>query len=92
MVYILIHMIRTQIYLPQSQIRMLRAIAQKRQMSMSCVIRNLVDEGLVKKNTKGKAQKPMSTLFQVLEDIRKMGFKGPSDLAQNMDKYLYGGD
>lgn len=84
-------MVRTQIYLPQSQIRALRDIALKRRTSMSCVIRELVDKSLVKKSASVTSANPMSGLFEALEDIKKMGFKGPPDLAQNMDKYLYGG-
>lgn len=86
-------MIRTQIYLPQSQITKLRTAARQRRTTVSDIVRELIDINNInhlerKKNTRQK--KVMSGLSATAEKIAKMGFKGPADLAKNMDKYYYG--
>ncbi len=43
-----------------------------------------------KSQIKPVLEKNRETLVQFAERIRKMGFRGPKDLASNMDKYLYG--
>lgn len=43
-----------------------------------------------KTQVKLKSKKNRETLVQFAERIRKMGFRGPKDLASNMDRYLYG--
>lgn len=92
--YIRIAMIRTQIYLPKSQVAQLKTVARKKRTTVSSVVQLCVEKYIApdrgdqqkKKDTKGV----MSGLFEALEEIKKRGEKGPRDLAQNMDKYYYG--
>lgn len=90
MVYIN-NMLRTQIYLPHSQIRALKDEAEKQKTSVSEVVRQAIDENLVKKE---KPKKKFKNSGEWLEYVRKhVSFKGgPKDLASNIDKYLYGED
>ena len=75
---------RTQIYLTKTQIETLRQIAQKRNTSMSEVVRSLIGEKFKKVPTKREG------LLSAARRINKFGLKGPKDLATNLDKYLYG--
>ena len=45
------------------------------------VIQDLIEQGL-------KTSKPLS-VGEGLRSLAKLGIKGPSDLSQNIDKYLY---
>ena len=75
---------RTQIYLTKTQIETLRQIAQKRNTSISEVIRSLIRERFKKVPVKKEG------LLSAARRINKFGIKGPRDLATNLDKYLYG--
>lgn len=90
------YMLRTQVYLPYSQVRTLKQIASEREVSMSEVLRRLISDKLVdkKKPVKEVSKRKKHVLDGLLVLARKFekaGVKGPSDLATNMDEYLYGG-
>lgn len=81
---------RTQIYLPKSQQLVLKKEAQKRGVTVSAVIRTIIQEKLLM--TKAKKTLPIGeSLLVASRRINKLGEKGPRDLAINLDKYLYGG-
>jgi predicted CopG family antitoxin len=79
-------MIRTQIYLPQSQLNRLKKEAQNKSTSVSEVLRELVDQRFeqVRSDTTDTSLARASARIAG----RKKG--GPKDLAQNLDRYLYG--
>jgi|GEM_PF-1495327 len=89
---------RTQIYLPKTQLTQLKEIARRKDTTTSAVIRLLLQEafhvgiGHAKKQVRRTKKK---TLYDdtkaILKKLEKIKEEGPSDLAQNMDKYLYGG-
>ena len=80
---------RTQIYLPKSQIKKLKGLAQKRKTTVSELVRDAVDVQYgIKIQT---PQKKRETLLEFAKRINSLGPKGPKDLATNMDEYLYGG-
>lgn len=81
---------RTQIYLPKSHLDALRRIARERSETVSEVIRALIRRSVELRPLRRAPQQPARTLFTVLEEIEKLGERGPADLAKNMDKYLYG--
>lgn len=78
---------RTQIYLPQKQIEILRKEAQKKRTTTSEIIRRILREKM--EGTTGRPQK--KSLFDAARRINAKGTKGPGDLASNLDAYLYGG-
>ncbi len=86
-----IHMSRTQIYLEKSQLEALRKQAQKRRLTVSAIIREIIRENLTVKRRPTLKIKHES-LLEASDRIGKMGMKGPKDLARNVDKYLYGKD
>jgi hypothetical protein len=74
---------RTQIYLKPSQIKNLKEYAERRDISMSEAIRELID-----KFFRGKDQKK-SVLDEILIVSDKNNPQGPKDLSKKHDKYLY---
>ena len=76
---------RTQIYLPQKQIEILRKEAQKQRTTTSEIIRRILRE----KIEKAPALLQRKSLFDAAKRINARGTKGPRDLASNLDKYLY---
>jgi hypothetical protein len=82
---------RTQIYFPKTQIKKLKELAYKKKTTVSGLVRDAVDAqySIVRPNP--YMHKKEETLVEFAERIRKMGFKGPKDLASNLDDYLYGG-
>lgn len=82
---------RTQIYFPKTQIKKLRALAYKKKATVSELVRDAVDVQYELKIKIPQKQKREETLLEFADRIRKMGFRGPKDLASNLDEYLYGG-
>ena len=78
---------RTQIYLPQKQIEILRKKAQRERTTTSEIIRRILREKI--EGTAARRQK--QSLFDAARRINAKGAKGPRDLASNLDAYLYGG-
>lgn len=89
-------MIRTQIYLQENQIDKLKEIAYQQKISVSEIIRRTLDEKLTEKSKKGKEIKKKKYrnagewLLSQARMAERRGWKGPKDLASNVDKYLYG--
>ena len=74
-------MIQKHISLPAELDQKIRERAKRLQASEERVIRELIEQGL-------KTSKPMS-LGEGLRHLANLGIKGPKDLSQNIDKYLY---
>lgn len=82
-------MIRTQVYLPQTDIDFLKDLARANRSTMSEEIRKSLN--VVRNVTKNKNKKT-SSMEWLLKDLDKIKFNGPKDLASNIDKYLYGSE
>jgi hypothetical protein len=74
-------MIQKQVSLPEDLDQKIRERAKLLQESEERVIRELIEQGL-------KTTKPVS-LGESLRQLAGLGIKGPKDLSQNIDKYLY---
>jgi hypothetical protein len=74
-------MIQRHISLPKELDQQIRERARRLQESEERVIRELIEQGL-------KTAKPLS-LGESLRQPASLGITGPSDLSQNIDKYLY---
>jgi hypothetical protein len=81
---------RTQIYLPKNQIKKLKELAYKKKTTVSGLVRDAVDVQYAPE-IKIMPKKKRETLLEFAKRINSIGFKGPKDLATNMDEYLYGG-
>ena len=79
---------RTQLYLPQMHVQKLRHLASKRKVTISQVIRSLIEEELI--NTKQKPRPKGEGLLSAAARINKKGIRGPKDLSKRVDHYLYG--
>ena len=90
-----IHMKRTQIYLPQQQHDHLKSLALKQQTTVSEVIRRIINDKSVADSHIGSIKKPSyktagDWLLEQAEWAEKANVHGPTDLATNLDEYLYG--
>jgi predicted DNA-binding protein len=75
-------MIRKHFLLPLPLDERIKLVARQDQKSEAEVIRELIEQGL-------QATKPSVSLGEGLRQLANLGIKGPSDLSQNIDKYLY---
>ena len=83
-------MLRTQIYLPEDQVRLVKRIAFRQNISVSEAIRRLIKKGMNKgKKVESKRNNCGKWLIELAREAKHMNFKGPQDLASNLDRYLY---
>jgi len=86
---------RTQVYFPEEVLDLLREEAEEKNVTLAHIIRKkvTVDMPVAKKTKKKRKKKKMTGadfLLKMAEKAERLGFKGPKDLASNVDKYLYG--
>lgn len=84
-----ISMQRTQIYLPKSQLERLRGATQKRNTTVSAVIRAFLERQF--QRAAPAVPVKYESLIEAARRINRYGKKAPRDLATNLDTYLYGG-
>ncbi len=80
-------MTRTQIYLQKKQIELLKRRAQARHVSMSEMIRSILDAEL---DDRGSLPVRHEGLLAAAKRINPHGARAPKDLARHLDRYLYG--
>ncbi len=74
-------LVRTQVYLQEDQLWQIKIMAGQEGISQAAVLRKVLADGLKKR--KLKKVKP-------LEGLVRLRLKGPKDIAETMDDYLYG--
>src|SRR5829696_1801895 len=80
-------MIRKHVLLPLPLNERIKLVARKDHKPEAAVIRELLETGL---ETKQQQQGSVGQALRKLADIGKeVGATGPTDLSQNIDKYLY---
>ncbi|MBI4079493.1 MAG: hypothetical protein HY429_04335 [Candidatus Levybacteria bacterium] len=77
---------RTQVYFEPEILALLREEAKKKKTTLAAVIREKVKKTLPKKISKKKKQ---MNAAKVLARLAKRGFKGPKDLSQRIDEFVY---
>lgn len=81
---------RTQVYFDLETLELLREEAKEKKTTLASVIREKVKKS-VKEKSKKKAKRMNAAEF--LEDIeklgKKLGVKGPKDLSQRIDEFVY---
>lgn len=82
-------MIKTQVYLAEADYSELRKEAYETKQTMSEIVRNLIRKELISQKPVPK-RKRKNAGEALLELAKKYSFKGPKDLATNLDHYLYG--
>ncbi len=85
-----IRMIRTQIYLTPKQHSLLKKKAHEENATLSESIRKILDKDLFEKEETKKKQNAGNWLLSMAKEAERLGASGPSDLASNVDAYLYG--
>ena len=83
-------MVRTQIYLPQSQLDFLRARARKYNSTVSEEVRRAVICLESPETEPATQQSAGEWLMSLAKEAKRLKIKGPKDLSTNLDKYLYG--
>lgn len=90
-------MVRTNIQLTTQQHTALKRAARKNDISISEAVRRAVDyhylrqSAPIHKTTRNtKPKNAGDFLLKLAHQAEKEGWKGPKDLSNNMDKYLYG--
>lgn len=82
---------RTQVYFDQEILELLREEAKKKKTTLAGIIRAKVEKTLPKKRKINKIKRMNAAEF--LEDIarlgKKLGVKGPKDLSQRIDEFVY---
>lgn len=81
MVYVR-HMVRTQIYLPKKLYLRVQLRAAQEKVPAAAVVRSLLEDGL--------DRAAQGTAGEALLRLASIGAKGPKDLSQRIDDYLYG--
>lgn len=77
-------MIRTQIFLPEETYQYIKIQAMREKKPSAQIIREALDLG-IKQHIKRTKQNAGDALLR----LAKIGGKGPKDLSENIDKYLY---
>lgn len=80
-------MIRTQMYLPKELYQSVSLVAKREKKTKAEVIRKALEEGLKKTS---RTKNAGDVLLEIARVAEKLNAKGPKDLSQNIDKYLYG--
>lgn len=81
--YAVYSMIRTQLYFPEELYLELKNLAERERKSLAELVRLFVRLGISRQQ---RAKNPAKVFLK----IASYASKGPKDLSQNLDKYLYG--
>lgn len=76
---------RLQISLTQAQYEFLKSEAFVSEQSMAAVLRDLLDEIILRRQAESLDSDPIWQAVGIGQDI-----PGPTDVSRNVDKYLYG--
>ncbi|OGY28204.1 MAG: hypothetical protein A2Z42_03845 [Candidatus Woykebacteria bacterium RBG_19FT_COMBO_43_10] len=76
---------RTQLYLPEKTLEILKKEATETKRSVSEIVRETLDKRL-----RERKDSPASFLVEMALRAERLGYGGPGDLAEKHDEYLYG--
>ena len=82
-------MLRTNVYLTEKQAKEINLRVSMTKKPKAAILRDIIDQGL---KTNPLSASPSATGFMKLGQIAKQfkgKIKGPKDLSQNIDKYLW---
>lgn len=83
---------RTQVYFEPEVLELLREEAREKKTTLAAVIRMKVKKTLKTKIQKQKKQRMKSAaevLIEMAKQAKKRGVKGPRDLSQRVDEFVY---
>lgn len=76
---------RTQLYLPEKTLEILKKQAGETNKTVSEIVRETLDESF-----RGKQGSGAEFLLKIAQQAKRYRVNGPHDLAENHDEYLYG--
>lgn len=80
---------RTQVYFEPEILELLRQEAKEKRTTLASVIREKVEKTIKKKRTKRKQMNAAEFLDDIARLGKKLGVKGPKDLSQRIDEFVY---
>lgn len=80
---------RTQVYFEPEILELLRLEAKEKRVTLASVIREKVEKTIKKKKTKRKQMNAAEALDYIAKLGKKLGVKGPRDLSQRIDEFVY---
>ncbi len=80
---------RTQLYITQEQHDWLKRKARQEDTTMAKISRKAIDSLIQSESNTKNSQNQKNVFIEIAELAKKRGYKGPKDLASNVDKYLY---
>lgn len=80
---------RTQVYFEPDILELLREEARKKKMTLASIIREKVEKEVKKKVVKKKQMNAAEALMHLAKLGEKLGVKGPKDLSQRIDEFVY---
>lgn len=80
---------RTQVYFEPDILELLRDEARSKKVTLASVIREKVEKTIKKKKAKKKQMNAAEFLDDIAKLGKKLGVKGPKDLSQRIDEFVY---
>ena len=80
---------RTQVYFEPEVLELLRQEAKERKTTLAGVIRGKVEKTIKKKRIKRKQMNAAEALDYIAKLGKRLGVKGPKDLSQRIDEFVY---
>ena len=80
---------RTQVYFDSETLDLLREEARKKKATLAGIIREKVEKTIKKKGTAIKEKSAAEILLGIAKLGKKLGVKGPKDLSQRIDEFVY---
>jgi len=80
---------RTQVYFEPEILELLREEARIKRTTLAGVIREKVEKTIKKKRIKRKQMNAAEFLDDIAKLGKKLGVKGPKDLSQRIDEFVY---
>ena len=80
---------RTQVYFDTETLEFLREEARRKNATLASVIRGKVEKTIKKERIKRKQMNAAEFLDDIAKLGKKLGVKGPKDLSQRIDEFVY---
>lgn len=80
---------RTQVYFEPQTLELLRQEAEEKKTTLASIIREKVEKNIKKKRAKKKQMNASEFLDDIAKLGKKLGVKGPKDLSQRIDEFVY---
>ena len=80
---------RTQVYFEPEILEILRLEAKEKRTTLASVIREKVEKTIKKKKIKRKQMNATEALDYIAKLGKRLGVKGPKDLSQRIDEFVY---